>query len=178
MSTSPLKHAVFLDRDGVLTRSIIREGKAYAPRSLDEFEILPGVERALAQLKKAEFALFVVTNQPDVSTGLSTLALIQEMHRRMSTVLPIDGFEVCTHLDGDDCLCRKPKPGLILQAARREGISLATSYMIGDRWRDTEAGVAAGCQTIWLRTDYLEKKPTHYDFVAEDLGEAVEWILK
>src|ERR1039458_18263 len=141
-----LRRVVFLDRDGVLNRPVVREGKPYPPASPDELEIVPEATAALAALRQAGFALYVVTNQPDVARGTQRRSIVEAMHAALRNVRPLDGFYVCYHDDADACECRKPKPGLLLTAAEEHGISLPVSYMIGDRWRDIEAGRRAGCR--------------------------------
>jgi D-glycero-D-manno-heptose 1,7-bisphosphate phosphatase len=177
MGVGPLK-AVFLDRDGVLNRVIVREGKPYPPASLAELEILPDVPDALAALKARGFLLLVVTNQPDVARGSQRRAVVESMHSALQAALPIDDFFVCYHDDADACACRKPKPGLMLQATDKYGLELNASYLIGDRWRDIEAGQAAGCATAWIDRGYAENNPSHAPTVrVKSCGEAVRWIL-
>jgi D-glycero-D-manno-heptose 1,7-bisphosphate phosphatase len=174
-----LGRAVFLDRDGVLNRAILRDGKPYPPASLDELEIPPGVGEALASLKDAGFALYVVTNQPDIARGSRSGGAVDEMNSTLAARLPIDGFYVCPHDDADGCDCRKPKPGLILRAASEHAISLEESFMIGDRWRDIEAGQRAGCRTVWLNYGYAERGPSDApDATLNSLAEAAAWILQ
>jgi D-glycero-D-manno-heptose 1,7-bisphosphate phosphatase len=173
-----MRPAVFFDRDGVLNRAIVRDGKPYPPGSLEELELTPGAADLLELLKKLGFILVVVTNQPDVARGRQTRAAIEAMHARMAAALPIDRFQVCYHDDADRCDCRKPKPGLLTGAAAELGIELRASYMVGDRWRDVDAGAAAGCKTVWIDHGYLERGPAQPP--AQRVGslrEAVEWIL-
>jgi D-glycero-D-manno-heptose 1,7-bisphosphate phosphatase len=170
--------AVFLDRDGVINRSIVRDGKPYPPGSLDELEILPGVEEALSGLKAAGFCLIVVTNQPDVARGTVPRALVDAMNNRLETLLPLEAIITCFHDSADDCDCRKPKPGMLLAAARDWDIDLSISYMIGDRWRDIEAGARAGCTTIFIDYGYDEQQPETWDFRTGSLLEAAEIILQ
>jgi len=170
--------AVFLDRDGVLNRPVIRDGKPYPPVSAEDLEISPGAADSLAALKQAGFKLYVVTNQPDVARGSQTRAAVERIHAALGAALPLDGFYVCYHDDRDRCECRKPKPGLLLAAAAEHGLSLGASYLIGDRWRDVEAGQRAGCRTVWLDFGYAERGPaTPADLRAGSLTEAVAWIL-
>ncbi|HUA57233.1 MAG TPA: HAD family hydrolase [Verrucomicrobiae bacterium] len=170
--------AVFLDRDGVLNRAVIRDGKPYPPADVGELEIVPDAAEALAALKDSGFLLFVVTNQPDIARGKQTWLMLDAIHAEMAAGLPIDGFYVCPHDDPDGCGCRKPKPGLLQQAASEHAISLADSYMIGDRWRDVEAGRRAGCRTIWLDFGYRERGPDiSPDATLDSLTEAAAWIL-
>jgi D-glycero-D-manno-heptose 1,7-bisphosphate phosphatase len=173
-----LRHAVFLDRDGVLSRSLLRDGKPLAPTTVEEFELLPGVADALNNLHAAGFLLVVVTNQPDVSTGVTRREAVEEMHRRLREWLPVDEIKVCYHVEADGCDCRKPKPGMLLAAAHERGIDLKSSWMVGDRWRDVAAGKSAGCRTILVECHYAERKAEAPDFAVQSLPEAAEIILK
>jgi D-glycero-D-manno-heptose 1,7-bisphosphate phosphatase len=171
------RKAVFLDRDGVLNRALVHEGRPYPPNSLETFEILPGVLEALGRLHDAGFLLIGATNQPDVARGIQRRELIEAMNARLMDESPIAEILVC-YEDGDDCPHRKPNPGLLFDAAARYGIDLAASFMVGDRWRDIEAGRRAGCRTIFIDRKYTEPRPNpDPDYVAGDLGDAVTWIL-
>src|SRR5262249_46000741 len=123
------------------------------------------------------FHLIVATNQPDVGKGLQRRDAVEACHQRLRLTLPIDAIQVCYHVDADACLCRKPRPGMLLEAARERGIDLARSYMIGDRWPDVEAGRAAGCRTVWVQCDYDERPPEAPDAVVASLWEASRLIL-
>lgn len=153
---APRRRAVFLDRDGVLNRSAVRNGKPYAPRDPADFRLLPGVVRAVAQLKRAGFLVIVVTNQPDLGHGLITPEALAAMHRRITDTMKVDEIMVCPHRQDEGCSCRKPKPGMMLRAQRRWNIDLARSYMVGDRWNDVVAGNAAGIYTIHIDRRYTE----------------------
>jgi D-glycero-D-manno-heptose 1,7-bisphosphate phosphatase len=170
--------AVFLDRDGVINRAIVREGKPFPPGSLDELEILDGVDESLRALKDAGFKLIVVTNQPDVARGTVSKTLVEDINRALQDALPLDSILSCFHDGADQCDCRKPKPGLLLAAAREWDIDLPGSYMVGDRWRDVEAGRAAGCMTFFVDYQYDEKQPDAYDFRVGSLREAAQIILQ
>jgi D-glycero-D-manno-heptose 1,7-bisphosphate phosphatase len=142
-------------------------------------EILPEAFTALPRLSAAGFRLVVVTNQPDVARGTQAKEEIERMHGALKARLPIDDFYVCYHDDRDHCACRKPSPGLLLQAASERALNLEGSYLIGDRWRDIDAGKAAGVQSIWLDYGYQERGPQQQaDFTAKSLTEAVDWILR
>lgn len=171
--------AVFLDRDGVINRALQRDGKPYPPTSLSEFEILPDVPAACAQLKAAGFLLVVATNQPDVGRGTLSRDLVEEIHASMSRRLPIDRVEVCYHSGRDttECACRKPRPGMLTAAAEALGIELRRSWMVGDRWRDIDCGQAAGCRTIFIDYGYEESLRAAPDFRVRSLGEAAAIIL-
>jgi D-glycero-D-manno-heptose 1,7-bisphosphate phosphatase len=178
-----MRRAVFLDRDGVINRAVVRAGKPYPPASLGELELLPGVPAAMHRLREAGFRLIVVTNQPDVARGTTERAAVEAIHRGLQLggagrpPLPIDRFEVCYHDDADLCGCRKPEPGMLLNAARDEGIDLAASYMVGDRWRDIEAGRRAGCVALFIDYGYDEAEGRAPDARFPSLAEAADWIL-
>ncbi len=172
-----LRRAVFVDRDGVINRPIVRNGRPFAPASVDELEILPGVAEALTRLSNAGFIIVVVTNQPEVARGTLPRAALDAMHASLQSVLPLDDIRVCPHDDRDACDCRKPKPGMVLAAARELGISLEESYLVGDRWRDIEAGRNAGCVTIFVDCGYDEPRPEGAAATVRSLAEAAEWIL-
>lgn len=176
-SNSKKAKAVFLDRDGVLNRAIVREGRPYPPANLAELEVLPGVKQACNALKRAGYLGIVVTNQPDIGRGTQTRELVDEMNGWLQTELNLDEVMVCPHDDSAQCECRKPAPGLILAAAADWNIDLAQSFFVGDRWRDIEAGQRAGCQTIFIDYEYREKRPAAPDFIARNLSEAAEWIF-
>lgn len=171
--------AVFLDRDGVINRALDRHGKPYPPASLAEFEILPGVPEACAKLKQAGFLLVVATNQPDVGRGALAQSVVEAIHARMTAALPIDRVEVCYHpgAGAPECDCRKPKPGMLLRAARELGIDLARSWMVGDRWRDIDCGRAAGCRTVFIDYGYDEALRRTPDYRVKNPVEAVKVIL-
>ena len=182
MNTGPapaLRRAVFLDRDGVINRALEREHKPYPPHSLAEFEILPGVHEACARLKAAGFLLVVATNQPDVGRGTLPQATVEMLHEHLRRELPLDRIEVCYHpgRGASECDCRKPRPGLLLRAARDLGIDLSRSFMVGDRWRDIDCGHAAGCVTLLIDYHYDEALRQPPDHRVQSLTEAADIIL-
>jgi D-glycero-D-manno-heptose 1,7-bisphosphate phosphatase len=173
------RKAVFLDRDGVLNLSLLRDGKPCPPVTVRETRIPGDVLSSLARLKQQGFVLLVVTNQPDVRRGVTTREQVEEIHEFLLSQLPLDGFFACYHDDLDGCLCRKPRPGLLLEAAEQHEIDLPASYMIGDRWRDVDAGSAAGCRTVLIDWHHRERAPASLpDAVVSSLLEAADWILK
>jgi D-glycero-D-manno-heptose 1,7-bisphosphate phosphatase len=172
-----LKRAVFLDRDGVLNEAVIRNGRPYPPADVLQLRLMPEVESCLADLHQRGFLLIVVTNQPDVARGLQSRICVEEMHAVLKAQLPLDDVLVCYHDDGDRCGCRKPAPGLLIQAADKHGITLSRSFMIGDRWKDVEAGRNAGCRSVFIDYGYEEQGPQGAAFEVHSLREAVNWIL-
>src|SRR2546425_7331808 len=151
-----MKRAVFLDRDGVLNRVTVIEGRPYPPACLTDFEILPGVVSACTELRAAGLLLIVVTNQPDVTRGTQRREVVEAINHALLAEVPLDDIKVCYHDDQDQCSCRKPLPGLLLEAAKEWQIDLSTRFMVGDRWRDIEAGRMAGCKTILIDREYKE----------------------
>lgn len=173
------RRAVFLDRDGVINRALEHELRPYPPKNLAQFEIFPEVLAACARLRAAGFVLVVATNQPDVGRGTMSQEIVEDIHACVLSHLPIDRIEVCYHAGRgmSDCNCRKPKPGMLLRAARELGIDLGQSWMVGDRWRDVDCGYAAGCKTIFIDRGYAEELKVRPDFSVRNLGEAAELIL-
>jgi D-glycero-D-manno-heptose 1,7-bisphosphate phosphatase len=170
--------AVFLDRDGVLNRTFIRDGISHPPTSMDQLQIVDDAASSLAALKAAGFLLIVVTNQPDVARGRQSREFVEQVHETLRSELPLDAFFVCFHDNADQCDCRKPKPGLVLRAATEYGVPLNESFLIGDRWRDVDAGFAAGVRTVLIDYGYEEPEPEHPpDARVASLKEAAEWIL-
>ncbi|MBI3563084.1 MAG: HAD family hydrolase [Gammaproteobacteria bacterium] len=170
------RRAVFLDRDGVLNRSIVREGRPYPPSSVTEVEILPGAVKAMQCLKDAGFVLIVVSNQPDVARGITSMKIVESINAYLLKSLPVDRFIMCYHDSEDNCDCRKPKPGMLFSGAKEFNIDMELSYMVGDRWRDIEAGINAKCKTIFIDYRYDEKQPESVDYKVGSLLDAVAII--
>lgn len=178
VGAAALRPALFLDRDGIVNRASVRGGKPYPPDNIDEFEILPGVAGALRRLRAAGLLNVVVTNQPDVATGMQRRDVVESMHRRLEEELAIDAVMVCYHVDVDNCACRKPKPGMLIEASEKFGIDLARSYVIGDRWRDVEAGHAAGCRPpFFVDYGYAERRPPPPYIAVKSVSEAAGLIM-
>jgi D-glycero-D-manno-heptose 1,7-bisphosphate phosphatase len=171
------RRAVFLDRDGVLNRCRVEHGKPYAPRQLSDFHLLPGVAAAVADLKSAGFLVLVVTNQPDVGHGLISPATLDAMHTKLKSRVPVDDILVCSHTQQANCSCRKPKPGLIMEAMQRWGIDAAGSYIVGDRGSDVVAGASAGLYTIFVDRGYSEGLTMKPDLTVRSLKKAAASIL-
>jgi D-glycero-D-manno-heptose 1,7-bisphosphate phosphatase len=173
------RRAIFLDRDGIINRPLIRAGKPYPPSNLGEFEILPGVPEACQLLKELGFLLVVATNQPDVGRGTLAREAVETIHGWLLEQLPIDRVMTCYHSGaacGDPCECRKPRPGMLFQAADELKINLAKSFMIGDRWRDVDCGLNAGCKTVFVDWEYQETLKRQPDYRVGNLLEAAKLI--
>ena len=171
-----MKRAVFLDRDGVINKAIIKDGKPLSPNSLNELEILPGVRQSITKLKKLNFVCLVATNQPNVSRKIVDKNSVIQINNFLKNEIAFDDIFVCYHDDKDNCDCRKPKPGLLLEAGKKWNVDFRKSFMIGDRWRDIEAGESLGCKTIFLDYKYSETKPIKPSFVSNTLLNAVHII--
>jgi D-glycero-D-manno-heptose 1,7-bisphosphate phosphatase len=175
-ATAP-RRAVFLDRDGVLNEPVVVDGHPLPPDSVADVVLTRGAERACEALREAGFLLIVVTNQPDIARGTRDRAAVDAINDELRRRLGLDDVLVCPHDDGDGCSCRKPRPGLLLDAGERWRIGLADSVMVGDRWRDIEAGRGAGCRTVLVARDYRERPATGADLVVGALEDAVPWIV-
>lgn len=176
--SQPRQPAVFLDRDGVLNRVRMKGDTPLPPEGLGDLEILPDVPEALLSLREAGFRLVVVTNQPDVARGTTPRETVEAINRHLLSHLALDSIEVCYHDDADQCACRKPRPGMLIGAAKRYDIDVSSSYMVGDRWRDIEAGRQAGCSTVLVGEGYREGLRSEPDKKVGSLPEAAEWIIQ
>jgi D-glycero-D-manno-heptose 1,7-bisphosphate phosphatase len=176
------KSAVFLDRDGVLNRTVVRDGRPFPPARIEEFEIYPDAFSACTQLKAGGFLLVVITNQPDVGRGTQSRDIIEAMHAKLRAAIPaLDAIEVCFHAGaahGEPCECRKPKPAMLLRAAAALHIDLRGSFLIGDRWRDVDCAHAAGCRAVFIDRGYRETLREKPEFTVANLSDAVSTILK
>lgn len=172
------RKAVFLDRDGVLIRPTILDGRPFPPIDLESAEILPGVQEGCERLREGGYLLFMVTNQPDVARGMVARMDAEAINARVARLLGLDDVAVCFHDDRDNCECRKPKPGMLVGLARKWAVDLPKSYMVGDRWRDIEAGRRAGCRTVFLDWGYAESCESTPDSVGTCFADAVEIIRR
>jgi len=148
------RKAVFLDRDGIINRAIIKNNIPYSPRKLSEFTLNTDIKPVIEVIKKHGYIVIVVTNQPDVARGLLKESILQRMHTIIRKNLPIDDIYYCPHDDLDKCTCRKPKPGMLFEAGKKWGIDLKKSYYIGDQARDVLTAYSAGCIPIILDYPY------------------------
>jgi len=169
------KKAVFIDRDGVVVSSIMKNGKPCGPFHRGEFEMYPWTENALEKIALLGFLSIMITNQPDVAYGFVTYPEWKWMHRHVEK-LPFDDIFVCMHTYGDGCECKKPKPGMILEAAKKWDIDLSCSYMIGDTEADTRAAQAAGVKSILIDKPY--NRNIKSDYRAASLMGAVDLIKR
>ena len=170
-----MKQAVFLDRDGIINEVLLREEKPFSPTKFEEFKVRSGVDETLRRFKEKGFLNIIVTNQPEVARGLLKEKELKRMHDFIREKLLIDDIMVCFHDDKDNCLCRKPKSGMLLDAANKWDIDLDKSFLIGDQWKDMHAGKSVGCTTIIINYPYNQEAGA--DFRVKDLQSCVEIIL-
>ncbi len=173
-----MRRAVFLDRDGVINRAFVLEGTPIPPKDLNDVEILFGVKEAIKLLNRGNFEIVVATNQPDVARGRVSKESVEAINSYLGKELSISHFFTCYHDDSDGCDCRKPKPGLLLDAARNLNLDLEESFLVGDRWRDIAAGQAAGCSSFFINYEYKEKSPLLPFTQVSSLIEATRLILE
>jgi D-glycero-D-manno-heptose 1,7-bisphosphate phosphatase len=169
------RRAVFLDRDGVLVREIVIDGQAIAPVNLSAFRLMPEAAAQTQRLRQAGLRCLVFTNQPEVARGILSAETLDAMHRQLREAVPVDEIYVCPHQDADGCVCRKPSIGMLTAGAQDWGVRLDQSFVIGDRWRDVEAGRAAGCFTILIDRPYSACETA--DARVDTLAEAVDTVL-
>ena len=182
---SGARPAVFLDRDGVLNEAPVSEGRALSPTAVADLRLLPGVEEAVARLRRAGLFLVAVTNQPDIATGRVTAEVVEAMHASLLATLRLDAVYLCPHDSAAGCECRKPRAGMVREAAAAHDLDLRRSWLVGDRWVDIAAGREAGVRTIlverpysWAATSSGSPPPELApDFAVGDLGGAVDIIL-
>ncbi len=174
--TKPKNRVVFLDRDGVINRVILRDGRPYSPRTIEEFVFNDGIQEAVRRLKEAGFKTIVVSNQPDLARGEIAQDVLDTMTRKVRSEIPVDDIYICPHDDVHQCSCRKPKPGMLIEAAMKWNIDLSASFFIGDTWKDRDAGRAAGCKTILLDAPY--NQDVDPDFRIRAISECIDIICK
>ena len=172
------KKAVFLDRDGVINRAPIIEGLPRSPRDIQELEIIPGVKEAVTLLFSSGFEIVVVTNQPEVARGFIYQDDIEKIHEEIAKQTGLKHFKVCIHDNKDRCDCRKPKPGMLSQAATEFNLDLKQSSLVGDRWKDIQAGQEVGCRCLFIDYEYCEEKPKPPFYRVTSLLEAAQIITE
>ena len=170
------RRAVFVDRDGVLVQAVQHGDWVHGPLALEEFRLFANIGEPIRKLRDAGFLIVLATNQPAIARGQLSWPTLEEMHRLLQEAVPLDAIKVCPHTDRDQCDCRKPKPGLLLDAAEELHIDLPTSFFIGDTDRDVEAAKAAGVTPVLIDAPYNQSLPVNLR--VKDLAEAAEAILK
>jgi D-glycero-D-manno-heptose 1,7-bisphosphate phosphatase len=176
MGVNPLNRAVFLDRDGVINQAPVRNGLPFSPASIAEFKWVEGIYVLSQQIISNGFDIFCVTNQPDVGRGLQELEVVEALHQMVLDELPVKKIYACYHSGASPCGCRKPEPGLVLKAAEDFDLDLAQSWLVGDRWKDIDAGNAAGCQTVFVDYGYEEKLRSVPTYIVGTIHEVADLI--
>ena len=172
-----MNSAVFLDRDGVLNRGYVQDGKSYAPKKVADFKLLPYAAVSIEKLRQLGFLVIVVTNQPDINNGLVNVEIVNKMHSLLRRKTSVTDIFVCPHTKNENCSCRKPNPGMLIEAAKKYNIGLKESFLIGDRASDIEAGLKAGCRTIFLDRKYKEPKPVNQEKTFFSINSATAYII-
>ncbi|TRZ83053.1 HAD family hydrolase [bacterium] len=167
------QRALFIDRDGILNHTVRRDGKCVSPRTFKEFRLKEGIKEFTQEIKK-KFLIIVVTNQPDIARGFMKTEDLDKMHHLLLKDCLVDKIFVCPHDDKDNCSCRKPKAGMLIEAAEKWQIDLKKSFIVGDSWKDIGAGKNAGCKTILWQTDY--NQDTIADFYVTSFREILKII--
>ncbi|MBI3875772.1 MAG: HAD-IIIA family hydrolase [Verrucomicrobia bacterium] len=171
-----MKVAVFFERDGVLNQTRVVCGQQVPPMTFDEFHVNGEAAGLLQQLKDAGYVLIATTNQPLVSRGTLPRRELDLMHNRLLRLLPLDDILVCPHEEGDRCPCRKPRTGLLIEAAFKWHLDLEHSFVVSDKWQDAAAAAVAGCTSMLIRSVW--NGGCHRDFVVPSLMDAVGKILQ
>jgi D-glycero-D-manno-heptose 1,7-bisphosphate phosphatase len=170
-----MKTAVFIERDAILNEVKVGPKHQISPTSLEEFKVIPEALEPLRHLKAAGFVLIATTNQPGVSRGTLSRRELDRMHDLLRRTFPLDDLMLCPHDEHDRCPCRKPKPGLLIEAAFKWHLDLDHSYVISDKWQDAEAARTAGCISLLVKSPWVG--PVHHDFVLPSLQAVVAKIL-
>jgi D-glycero-D-manno-heptose 1,7-bisphosphate phosphatase len=173
-----MNSAIFLDRDGVINYSIMRDNKPYAPLNLSELKIIPGIKRVIDFFKLKQFKVFVITNQPDVARGKVTKDEVEKINASILSQLAIDEIFTCYHDNQDQCECRKPKPGAFITLSQKYNIDLSKSIMVGDRAKDIEAAKNANCPSVFIDYGYNEPKPVDQNYTVNSVEELLTCLEK
>lgn len=163
--------AVFLDRDGIINVTQVINKKPVAIRAFEQFVFVEGIQKAIDKFIKIGYTIFVVTNQPDISRGKIKIEEVEKINRHILHELPIKKIYMCTHDYYDNCECKKPKAGMLFSAKKEYDVELKSSWIIGDRWSDIEAGKNAGCKTIFVDYGYDEKLKSNPDIIVKNVKE-------
>src|SRR5512138_31798 len=171
-----MKRAVFIERDAILNE--VRSGpkQQISPLTLEEFKVNLSAKEPLQKLKASGFVLIATTNQPGLSRGYQSRRELDRMHDILRRTFPLDDILVCPHDEADHCPCRKPRPGLLIEAAFKWHINLDHSFVISDKWQDAEAARTAGCTSLLIKSPYVGQ--VHHDFILSDLHGIAEKILR
>lgn len=170
-----MKQAVFIERDGVLNLVRVERDHQVSPMTLEEMQINTAAVPLLSRLKQEGLLIIVTTNQPGISRGYQNRRELDRMHDCLRKSFNLDDLMVCPHDESDRCPCRKPKPGLLVEAGFKWHLQLDRCFVVSDKWQDAEAARTAGCTSLLINSPWV--RTVHRDFVLPDLGAVVEKIL-
>jgi D-glycero-D-manno-heptose 1,7-bisphosphate phosphatase len=171
-----MKPAVFVERDGILNRVRVERQQQVCPLTLEQFHLNTEVAPLIHELKAAGLKVIVTTNQPGLSRGDQSRGELDRMHQLLRKAFPIDDLLICPHEDSDGCPCRKPRAGLLKEAAHKWALDLTRSFVVSDKWQDAEAARRAGATSMLVRSPWLGD--VHHDFVLPDLPTLIEKLLQ
>ena len=171
-----MKSGVFFERDGLLTRVRVERQHQVSPLTLDEFKIHEEAITPVRKLKAAGLVVIATTNQPGLSRGYQSRRELDQMHALLKDAFQLDDIFVCPHDENDRCPCRKPKPGLLLEASFKWHLDSDRSYVVSEKWQDAEAAHLAGCTSLLVKSPW--NGPGHHDFILADLPAVVARILQ
>jgi D-glycero-D-manno-heptose 1,7-bisphosphate phosphatase len=171
-----MKRAVFIERDAILNEVRVGPKHQLTPVTLEEFKVILSAKAPLQKLKEAGFILIATTNQPGLSRGYQSRRELDRMHDLLRRTFPLDDLMVCPHDESDHCPCRKPRPGLLIEAAFKWHLNLEHSFVISDKWQDAEAARTAGCTSLLIKSPWVGQ--VHHDFLLPDFASIVEKILR
>ncbi len=172
-----VRKAVFLDRDGVINRSLIVNGKPKAPINYKDFIFLPNSKKSINLLIKNNYLVFVVTNQPDIGNKKILISEINLMHDKIMQQTKIEKIFMCPHSQKKNCDCRKPKIKFLLFAKKNYNLDLSKSFVVGDRFTDIQMGINSGCRTIFINRSYKEEYPKNRDYEVKNILQAAQIII-
>tara|TARA_B100000787_G_C16195201_1_gene300285 strand:- start:2202 stop:2729 length:528 start_codon:yes stop_codon:yes gene_type:complete len=172
-----MNKAIFFDRDGVLINAPVVNGKPKSIKNQLDINFIAD-EDLILKLKKFGYFLIVITNQPDISRKLISKKFVEVINTIIKKKYCLDKIYVCPHSDLDNCSCRKPKNGLILEAKKDYNLDLNSCFMIGDRWRDIDAAEISGCKSIFIDYNYNEQKPNNANYTVKCITSAIKKILE
>jgi D-glycero-D-manno-heptose 1,7-bisphosphate phosphatase len=171
-----MKQGIFIERDGILNRVRVERQHQVSPLTLEEFHVNEALSPLLSKLKAEGLLVIATTNQPGLSRGYQSRRELERMHEKLGRALPLDDILVCPHDETDRCSCRKPQPGLLMEAAFKWHLELDRSFVVSDKWQDAEAARMAGCTSLLLQSPWVGN--VHHDFVLPYLGAIVDKILR
>ena len=168
---------LFLDRDGIINVPLVKKNKPFAPTEISQFRLYKNLNKTLNYIKKLNYLIIIITNQPELSKGNLNKKTLDQMHEIIYSTFPIDDIFVCKCQESSSCKCYKPKPKMLYDAKIKHNIDLKKSYFVGDTYRDVYCASNAGCYSILLKKRYNYEMISKADYVIEKFGQ-IKKILK